>query len=169
MIIFNDYELLYYIKDNNPQALDFMLKKYSPYIKNNINRLIPYSNKKEDLYIECLLTLLNCIKNFNDKIKVTFFTYFSISLRRTINHELGKSYYKEFILAESTDIIDNNSGINIYVADRLFKDKLSQEIYDECIIGNISISKYCRANNIDYNIVYKRYREIIKQLKLIFH
>jgi hypothetical protein len=170
LIIFNDYALLYYFKEeNNYYARDFMLKKYTPYIKKNINYFIPYSNKKDDLFIECLLTLLKCIDFYDNSMDVSFFTYFAISLRRTINRELKRSYYKEFILEEESYFEDDTPSYNLYKGERLFEDKLLQNIYNECVIGNMSILEYSKYYNVSYYIVKKKYNDIISYLKLIFH
>ena len=169
MIIFNDYELFCYIKEDNPYARDFMLNKYIPFIKKNINKVIPYSNKKDDLFIECLLTLLNCINLYDDNIDVSFFTYFAISLRRTIKHQLRDSYYKEFVFAEASFFKDDEHQNNLYTGERLFKDVSLQKIYTECIIGNMSILEYSKYYNVSYYDTLKKYNTIIKHLKLIFH
>lgn len=146
-----------------------MLNKYTPFIKKNINFFIPYSNKKDDLFIECLLTLLDCIDFYDDNVGVSFFTYFAISLRRTINRELKKSYYKEYVLEEESYFKDEYNSINLYIGERLFEDKLSQSIYNECIIGYTSILEYSKHCNVSYYIVKKKYNDIINKLKLIFH
>ena len=63
---YNDYELIYYIKDGNEAALDFMIKKYEPLIKKLTTSFIRFSDKRDDLIQEGYLILMECIDKYND-------------------------------------------------------------------------------------------------------
>ena len=66
---YNDYELIYYIKDGNEAALDFMIKKYEPLIKKLTTSFIRFSDKRDDLIQEGFLILMKCIDKLTSQIE----------------------------------------------------------------------------------------------------
>ena len=50
--LYNDYEILYLIKEGNEVALSFIFKKYEPYIWKIASAYHRYNDKREDLVPE---------------------------------------------------------------------------------------------------------------------
>ena len=158
---YNDYELIYYIKDGNEAALDFMIKKYEPLIKKLTTSFIRFSDKRDDLIQEGFLILMKCIDKYNSNMNCTFYSYFIVSIRHHFYHLMNDEYYKMPIL--SSDVIYNSMTPieKSFKGKDFFKDELKISIFDNCIIGNISIYKYSK----EYNIPYKKALSILEEIK----
>ena len=80
----NDYELLYYVKENDDNALNTLFNKYDPVI----NKLASKYYRKykyigityEDLIQEARIGLMNSIKSFDDEQSL-FYSFCVISIR----------------------------------------------------------------------------------------
>jgi DNA-directed RNA polymerase specialized sigma subunit len=59
MYQYNDYELLYLIRENCEVALDIMFSKYVPLIKSRIRSFHIKEWNKEDFFQEGLISLIN--------------------------------------------------------------------------------------------------------------
>ena len=76
---YNDYEIIYYIRENNEEAKDLMYEKYKPFIEITAKKLIDYSQNTglevSDFIQEGMLALNSAIESFNEEKDVTFYNY----------------------------------------------------------------------------------------------
>ena len=72
----NDYELIYLIKEGNELALNLMYHKYSNFIRIKARELGFRGFDLDDCIQEGLLLLTKAIKTFNNDYNKSFWSYF---------------------------------------------------------------------------------------------
>ena len=84
----NDFELCFYVQENDDDALELLLKKYKPCIDNIIR---PYFQKYkytgielEDLYQEAKIGLLKASRSYDSNNKNLFITYAYTCIERQV-------------------------------------------------------------------------------------
>ena len=158
--IYNDYELLYLIEEGNELAFNIMFSKYEKYIWKIVFMYYPYNHKTEDLVQEGRLVLYRCISTYNPLLQVSFFSYFTICLKRYIFKEIKKTYYENQVELND-NILDLEEGNNRLPFLFSLLDKKEKEIYDWVFVFDNSISSY--ANNQNKTL----YKTNIEYLKLL--
>ena len=83
---FNDYELIYSIKDGNEKSLEVLLLKYDPYIIAYVTKIMGYMD--EDFVQEGRLVLYNAIYSYKESNQHSFFSFFTLCLKRKISYLL---------------------------------------------------------------------------------
>ncbi len=167
---YNDYELLYLIKDGNPKALNMMFLKYDVLIKKTALKILGGDDKINDLIQEGRMQLYECIHKFDDSYEISFYSYFLICLRRRLKRELTKEYYDDFVcLRENLAVgVDLSDRILIRAYKREFKDDpLALAILDEHILRDLSVAELAKEYNIPYKKVINKKKEIIEAIKKI--
>lgn len=132
------------------------------------SRMVP-KNKEDDLYQEALLVLWKSLLTFNDDTH-KFLSYYNLCLSRKLNRLIiNSSYYKKVIIFDPSKIEDDNhiSVVTKYI-DKMFNDdKISKDIFRECIIGNTKIITFSEIYNIEYRKVYYKYKNLLRELSAI--
>ncbi len=86
---YNDYELIYMIKEDE-EALSYMVKKYEPlFRKLSYSFAKKYQNKGidyEDLVQQCRITLCQVIDKYDYNRDIVFYSYLLICLRRSLHN-----------------------------------------------------------------------------------
>ena len=168
---YNDYELIYLVNEGSERALNVLYQKYTIYINKVAKRYVPRGDKRYDLIQEGLMLLHQSIKKFNPRFPASFYTYFSIVLKRGFYRIINNGYYY------NKDIIDNSIGfteldnesksINTDILRRYLFTELDVGIYDECILGNLTLQAFANIYNIEYQLVHRRKKAILLRLKNI--
>ena len=166
---YNDYELIYLIKEGSQSALDMIFKKYEFLIYTKALYLINDLSKLSDLIQECRMVLYDCIMKYSFDFDVTFYSYFLICLRRKIKRELECEYYENyFILRENQTPDTLSSGITLDAYKRQFKnDKIAMIILEENILRDVNLHRIAIEYNLDYKHLIKKKREILEDFKKI--
>jgi RNA polymerase sporulation-specific sigma factor len=121
-MIINDYEMIYYILQNNEYCFELLVQKYEKYIYYIINlykkqyTYIGYEDS--DLYNEALILLYECIFTYQDEYNVKFSSYYLSCLKR-----------KLFFLLKRN--ISNKNKLNNYALslDQPLKDDTNNNLY----------------------------------------
>ena len=103
---YNDYELLYLIREKSDEALEIMYRKYTPLIRKRILDFRIQVNH-EDFFQEGLLALDIAIRRYIDLYDKTFNKYFDLILQRRfiqILRKQEKHYYNVYNL-ESPEML----------------------------------------------------------------
>ena len=156
----NDYELLYYVKENDDNALNTLFNKYDPVI----NKLASKYYRKykyigityEDLIQEARIGLMNSIKSFDDEQSL-FYSFCVLCIeRQLINYTKSYNRLKNYPLNSSTgeipkgfDFVDNTDVDQIL---------LENEKYFECknyLKFNLSIVYELRYNGFSFKDISK--------------
>lgn len=127
---YSDNELVYLCSENNEDATNIIIDKYKKHILSILKEYRKQYNivgiETADLYQEALLGLLNAIHSFNENKDVTFYTYATVCIRKSIINAIKKTFeQKSRILnnSYSLDKLINNSESNLY---EIFKDERSE-------------------------------------------
>jgi len=148
---YNDYELIYMVRENDDYSYDILFNKYLPIIKNIAKQYYKsynsYGYDLDDFEQECYIGFQKAIINYNDSKNAIFYTFATLCIERHIISFCTKisnskknisNIYLESI--EKVNISDNLDILNDYC------------IYNSNIkeIWNIIYNK-----NIDYISVFE--------------
>lgn len=191
----NDFELLYYVRQKDEIALDLLLHKYEGFVYSIIQRsMVKNSLCKghlDDLALEAKSAMMDALNDFQEYRKCTFSTFYFLCAKRkvqtTIKHYYTDSYYLN-IAALNNNCYCNEDGQEYYLD---FKDEKDLTFdpefyykYDELIdlltqvVNNLS-SKEKKAlalhlSNHSYkkaaeilHISIKKYDNIIQKIKRV--
>ena len=167
---YNDYKLLYLIKEGVPEALDILYRKYDILIAKVARGIYPYGDKVLDLIQEGRMVLISCLNWYNPDGAASFYTYFYVSLRRRLYKLTNEEYYTMPILEESSrySLLGKSELVNMHKAERYCQNELEILLFNECIIGNLSIRAFSRKYNYKYSRIYTLYNKIISRVKRSF-
>lgn len=115
---YNDYELIYLIKEGIEEAVELVLEKYEPLIKNTASYYINCFGRKkvdyDDLLQEGRLGLIQAIRGFSDKKEALFYTFAVLCIKgRMINFMLHNNRLKNYPLNNSYSLDDNVLSNNV--------------------------------------------------------
>ncbi len=171
----NDFELLYLIKDGNSYAYNFMFKKYEHliskiYYDNKLLQKILYCDFMQEGY----MCLDKAIKTYNEKYECGFYSYFLIILKRRSIRLIqnGSLYLKESSTVYQDERFFKSKKYKYILIDSLKKDlnlkeNIDKDLFEECIINNVKVIKIAEKYNLDYGIVYFKYKKIKTKIEKI--
>ena len=165
---YNDYEILYLIKEGNEVAFSFMFKKYEPYIWKIAKNYYSYNEKIEDLVQEGRIVLNTCIQAYNEDLGISFFSFFTLCMKREFNRQIGGDYYKNYISLEEefTSTIDYSRSV-IFTSESLLTLEEEKEMYKFIILDGMSLKLYAEKKHLPYGKVYYKYALLIEKIKKI--
>lgn len=168
---YNDYELLYLIKDNNERALDIMMEKYKPLIWRVILnlRIDPFFH--DDYFQEGLICLYRSIYLFNDRYNKTFTRFFELVWQRRA-FTLKNS---DKLMYEHVDSYDS-FAVNCFVLEEMVQEykislrydkfnDIDKEIYSMYFDDNFSIDYIDKKLHIGKKKIYNSIEKIKKTFK----
>ncbi len=168
---YNDYELLYLVKEKNDHiALDILIKKYKNYIYKKIYSYFPREKDVDDYYQEGLLCLHRAIHTFDDTYNKTFMRYFEV----LINRHLINIYHKNKREQEKLLMIINEAYVDeqFYEEDKessvdlniRFGSNLETLIYQYYFLEGMKVDYISKKLNLTkkqvYNGIYRVKRKI---------
>ncbi len=84
----NDYELCYYVQENDDEAMEVLIQKYKPclnkFIRSYYQKYKYAGIELEDLYQEAKIGLLKASKTYNDSNNSIFITYAYLCIERQL-------------------------------------------------------------------------------------
>jgi len=106
---YNDYELIYLIKEESEEALEMLIRKYEPVIRSISSILIKnYSSLKldyDDMIQEGRIAIIQAIENFKDEKNILFYTFVCTCIkRRLLNLLRTNQNIKNIILNTAIDL-----------------------------------------------------------------
>ena len=188
---YNDFELVYLIKENNEEARDILYNKYKPIIvkksTDQIYKLGSYGMEINDLIQEGYIGLDNAINCFNEKENTSFYTFALLCIDRQIityikkntnnkamilNDAINLDDGKEYLFRDNTDI--EGSFINKEDAKEfinLICDSLSdieKKVFSLKLEG-YDIGEIANLLNKDTKVIYNTLHRIKYKIKLIMN
>lgn len=166
---YNDFELIYLIRDSDEYALNLMYEKYTPFIYKVMKGVNVYSRYEEEFLQEGYMCLHTAIKTFDMDFNKTFFKYFEVILKRRF-YRLIKVYSKidipiediEESLEEKTTEYNHN---NIYeIGLSLLTDELEKGIYISLYQDGLSYNDTANKYNVSIKKIYNTVQKIKKIL-----
>lgn len=165
---YNDYELLYLIREGSEQAFNVLYHKYDVFIQKIINRYMPIGDKYYDLYQECLFVLINCIEKYNSYSNVSFFLYFKISVKRRISYLFKKKEYFDKVYFFDGNIGYNSNKETDYLIrnyHNFIGDYVDDILFNEHILGGCSLTYICNKYGFDYRTLYCKKKALLSKFK----
>lgn len=142
---YNDYELIYMVKEENDFSLNILYQKYSPVIFNIANgiykQFCQYGYDLEDFVQEAYIAFQNALVSFDESRNILFYTFVVVCIKRRLLSFCRKitrgiknvSFYSnEF---DDSLIVDDKSDL-----DSLWNDIEIQNIFRN-IICNLSLEE----------------------------
>lgn len=170
---YNDYELIYLVKDGDENALNVLFYKYERIAAKIIKSYIFDNIYFEDLVQEGRIVLYNCIYKYDESSTLSFYSFFIISFKRRlarliVEQTYGKSIHvNEIYLSQLSDGYTKKNKSYLVSGDAYFTDDIYIELFNECLIRNVKLSVFAREHNMDYNKVHYMYNKMIAELKKI--
>ena len=88
---YNDYELLYMVEEDSPEAMEILINKYTPLIYARISKFHIKETYVDDYYQEGLIILFQATKKYNAESPMSFTNFFDLMLQRKIIDLLRKN------------------------------------------------------------------------------
>lgn len=166
-INWNDYELLYLIKDGSECAKGVFYEKYNYliykcFVKYHLNRKILF----QDFLQESLMVLERLIFRFDDRIPIRFYTYFNLVLKNLalkLKDKRGIQLTErscEYLEYEPIYHARQNSIIYILQKEFEKESNLIKNMFDACFVKGISLANFCKEYCLNYSNAYQVYKKM---------
>ncbi len=167
---YNDFELIYLIKEESDIALDIMFEKYEPLIKKICSHyFFCYQNIKidyDDLLQEGRIGLFKAIKGYDSSQNVLFYTFATICIKRAILSFLNRNMNTKNIVLSQAIIYENDEELD--------RSEISSDIFsfvsdNDCINNIIKFKNsldFIDANVFELRFNMFSYEEIANLLGL---
>ncbi len=138
---YNDYELVYEIRDNNEDAYNILVEKYSmlinKYATEYYRKTKAYKLEYEDLVQEGYIGLLQALDSYDEKTCL-FYTFASLCIKREMERHIKTfSRAKHMPLNDAISMnVPLNKGNDLIIEDVLE----SKENVEQDVISNITCS-----------------------------
>ena len=149
---YNDYELLYMVRENDDNSYDILINKYIPIIKNIAYRYYnSYSNygyDQDDFIQEAYCAFLNAVSNYNEDKNTLFYTFVLVCIHRSL-------------ITFCKRISNDKKNINNYYLVSISDLDIVDDTYD-------TENYFIYRNNIKdiWNIIYRKPIEFISVFEL---
>lgn len=159
---YNDYELLYMVEEDSPEAMEILINKYTPLIYARISKFHIKETYVDDYYQEGLIILFQATKKYNAESPMSFTNFFDLMLQRKIIDLLRKNkrYFEDNLLKEDVDIVVRYEAENKIIIEEqinLLMDKLSnleRLVFDLKYNKNMKAKEIASSLKIDLKKVY---------------
>lgn len=132
---FNDYELLYMIRQNDDLAKKIIIKKYYRVIyliiHSCLNNYTPKGVEQEELFQEGLISLFDAIDSFREDIEAPFYSFSFLCMKRHIKTQIRKYNSKgtrQFYNSLSLDMKISEDD-NLYLQDLISQEQYGKTSY----------------------------------------
>lgn len=161
---FNDFELIYLIKEHNEKALKLLIDKYEVILRKTLYDKKIYGYLYEELVLEGIFLLYKCVRCF-DGVQ-NFYKYFAISVVRMIGKHLSKIRLNETIvsIAQIADVVENESERQYCHIE--FENHLQIQIA-EGIKNGYSLKEISKILDVDASKIYYEFSKMKKRSTII--
>lgn len=173
-INWNDYELIYLMKDGSERAKQVFYDKYmhliyKVYLKHHLNQSLLF----QDFMQECLMVLEKVVYRYNDQIPIRFYTYYHLILN---NLAIKLKKKKEIqLMEESCQYLETEPSFHakqdgmLYILKKEFEheDNLKQNLFDFCFVRGGSLAQFCKEFSLNYMQTYYLYKKMELQIEKI--
>ena len=181
---YNDYELIYMVREKDDYSEDILLKKYLPVIKSiSSEYYLKYKNyccEYDDFLQEAIIAFQSAISNYNESKDVLFYSFAIMCVRRrlitfcrNISSESKNVSYNELVDIDNNMVEDYSANINIIIDNKELEEMLSKCILEldiecSCILelklNGFSYREISQLLDIPPSTVEYRTRKIRKKI-----
>lgn len=163
----NDYELIYLIKEGNDKALNLMYRKYTNFIRLRARECGFKGMAIDDCVQEGLILLTKALKVYDETLNKSFWSYFNLILKRRLwrlKKEEGVSFEAlEFELADKNTFKETVSEYGSVI-----KDSHLREVYEEIYFYHTSVNDLALKLGVKTYTLYRDLKKIKEILRLEF-
>ena len=102
--VLSDEEIIYYIRQKDNRALEFMMNKYKRLVEKKSKSYFLMGAGKEDLFQEGMIGLFKAIRDYNSKKEASFFSFAELCITR------------QMITAVKTSMRQKHMPLNGYIS-----------------------------------------------------
>ena len=115
---YNDYELIYKVRENDEDSNKILLNKYLPIIRKisseYYQKYAYFGYEYDDFYQEALLAFYQALANYNEEKNVLFYTFFNVCIRKKLS-----SFCRNISNKKNSSTLINS----ISIEDDIYQDK----------------------------------------------
>lgn len=160
----DDYELLYLASENNEDAINFLLEKYSKTIYLKSLKYCDTNNDIDDYINEGILAFYESMESYNEKTKFTTFLNACLD-RKLLNYRKLQDRKKYSLLNNAISLEDQKISENSYIDNRNNPELVLLNNEDYTYLRNKLLKK------LDYNeeliFLLKEQNFSIKEISII--
>lgn len=93
--LLSDEEIISLIRDNHPDAMDYMLNHYKYLVRNKAKALYLIGGDKDDLIQEGMIGLYKAIRDYNPDLNTSFYNFADLCISRQIYSAIKASNRKK--------------------------------------------------------------------------
>ena len=181
MYYYNDYELIYLVRNHNEEVLDVFFWKYQFLIKSRMKKLGVPKFLQDDFMQEAYLMIVYAIRYYDDTKKMSFTSYLDmlitckfISLLR--KEHLGRVISNDELINEIIDFNDvNQVDKTLFSLDQKLGDlqidkfafsALEKDIYQMLVFEHLTIDEIATKLNMNIKAIYNAKQRILKKIKI---
>lgn len=153
----NDYELIYYIAENNDYSYDSLFNKYLPIIKSIANRFFKvYMNFEydyEDFFQEACIGFQKSVKCYNEMIDSTFYSFCTLCIERhlisycrkltSITKNCSKDLFN--VVDDYDDVFKQDKFEDNVMSHLVLKDIYNIVVFDSCFEDGLVFELKCNG------------------------
>ena len=186
---YNDYELIYMVRENDESSKDILMEKYLPILKNiSMEYYSKYNNCNydyDDFLQEAIISFQRAILTYDENKKALFYTFVIVCVRRNMI-TFCRNISNEFNVVSLDNIEDYNEFLiedKRYNTNLLFNERLLEKIYYDMLleldikyssilelrINGFSYREISVLLDIPHSTVEYRMRKIKNKLNIILN
>lgn len=159
---YNDYELVYQVRENDSIAYDILMNKYSKLVMKYASKYYQKNKnagiEKEDLYQEGMMGFVMALNDYNSNDTI-FYTYALLCIRREMERLIKAAKRKKHMVLN--EAISINSSV--YLDDDLY--------LEDVIPSSFNVEEECRNDELENYLLELKYEmsfedSMIYELKL---
>lgn len=157
----NDYELLYYIHQNDELSFNYLVDNYRRYIYYIINlfhkKYYFFGYDDQDLFNEAIILLNDCVYTYRDDLNVKFSSYFIACLKRRylyLIRNLANNKNRGHALALSLDSNYAHDDLDLYNIIPNYDIAVNEKANNNYLIEKAFEIMKNNLNELEKNIIY---------------
>jgi RNA polymerase sigma factor (sigma-70 family) len=156
---YNDYELIYMVRENDDNSKSIMMNKYTPIIRKIASEYYQkYSNfgyEFDDFLQEAQYSFYQALSTYNEEKNSLFYTYVVMLIRRKlssfcrkISGKRASSFYRDCVSFDNDDYEDIQSNIDYIYHNLNFQDIVHDVILSSSFLSGVILE--LRYNNFTF-------------------
>ena len=147
---YNDYELIYMVRENDEDAKSIIWKKYTPIIRRiayeYYQKYSNYGYEFDDFLQEAQLSFYQALSRYNEDKNTLFYTFINMCIRnrlssfcRTITNKKNNDTLLNSVSINDDDYEDVKSNINSIYSEQDFQKIIKNIIYSSSFLSGVII------------------------------
>ena len=186
--VYNDYELIYMIRENDDYSRDILYQKYNPIIRkiasDYYSRFSNYGYDYDDFVQEAYILFQKSLKYYNEKKSCLFYTFVIMCIKRGLSsfcHRISSNNksvsMSNYVDIDDLPIMDMNVNLDDCIIQDEFEKKLKKLLFDlpfeisnvfELRINSFSYSEISSLLDIPLSTVNFRCKKVRDAIRHLF-